>query len=73
MPFAATWMDLEIIILSEVNQKEKDKYHISLTCGFQNMTQMNLSTKQTQTHRYREQTYRCHVWEWGREGLGVWD
>ena len=27
MPFAATWMDLEIIILSEVSQTEKDKYH----------------------------------------------
>ena len=27
MPFAATWMDLEIIILSEVKQTEKDKYH----------------------------------------------
>ena len=27
MPFAATWMELEIIILSEVNQKEKDKYN----------------------------------------------
>ena len=26
MPFAATWMDLEIITLSEVSQKEKDKY-----------------------------------------------
>ena len=34
MPFAATWMDLEIIILSEVSQKEKDEYHmISLICG----------------------------------------
>ena len=26
MPFAATWMDLEIIILSEVSQIEKNKY-----------------------------------------------
>ena len=34
MPFAATWMDLETFILSEVSQKEKDKYHmISLICG----------------------------------------
>ena len=34
MPFAATWMDLEIIILSELSQKEKDKYLvIALTCG----------------------------------------
>ena len=33
-PFAATWMQLEIHILSEVDQKEKDKYHmISLKCG----------------------------------------
>ena len=29
-----TWMDLEILILSEVSQSEKDKYHmISLICG----------------------------------------
>ena len=28
MPFAATWMQLEIIIPSEVSQKEKDKYHM---------------------------------------------
>ena len=33
MPFAATWMELETLILSEVSQK-KDKYHmISLTSG----------------------------------------
>ena len=28
IPFVATWMQLEIIILSEVSQKEKDKYHM---------------------------------------------
>ena len=33
VPFVATWMDLEIIILNEVSQTEKDKYYvISLTC-----------------------------------------
>ena len=34
MPFVATWMGLEVIILSEVSQTEKDKYHmISLIYG----------------------------------------
>ena len=34
MPFAAIWMDLEIVILSEVNQTEKENYRmISLICG----------------------------------------
>ena len=34
MPFPATRMEPEIIILSEVSQKEKDKYHrISLIFG----------------------------------------
>ena len=32
--FVDTWIDLEIVILSEVSQTEKDKYHtISLICG----------------------------------------
>ena len=30
MSFAATWMDLEIVILSEVSQTEKEKYHMIL-------------------------------------------
>ena len=34
MPFAITWMDLEIIILGEVSQAEEDNYHmISLVWG----------------------------------------
>ena len=34
MAFAAMWMDLEMIILSEVSQTEKGKHHvISLICG----------------------------------------
>ena len=34
MSFVATWMDLDIIMLSEANQREKDKYHtISLVSG----------------------------------------
>ena len=28
MPFATTWTDLEGIMLSEINQSEKDKYHM---------------------------------------------
>ena len=28
MPFAATWMELETLIQSQVSQKEKNKYHM---------------------------------------------
>ena len=33
MLFAITWMDPEILILSEVSQTEKEKYMISIICG----------------------------------------
>ena len=34
LPFVTAWMDLENIMLSEISQSEKDKYHmISLLCG----------------------------------------
>ena len=33
MSFAATWMDLESVILSEISQKEKKKYHMTSLIG----------------------------------------
>ena len=33
MPFTATWMNLEIVIVNEVSQTQKDKYIILLICG----------------------------------------
>ena len=40
-------IDLEVIILSEVSQKEKDKYHVNLLRGIlKNMIPINLFTKQ---------------------------
>ena len=49
MPFAATCMDLEIVILSKVSQTEKDKYHLYVES--RKKIQMNLLTKQKQIPR----------------------
>ena len=48
MPFAAPWMDPEIVTLSEVSKTEKKKYHMaSFICAIKKeMIQMNLLTKQ---------------------------
>ena len=56
MPFAATWMDLEIIILTEVSQKDRQIYYeITNMWNLIKIIQMNLFTKQKQTHRLRRQ------------------
>uniref|UniRef100_A0A8D0MW90 Uncharacterized protein n=1 Tax=Sus scrofa TaxID=9823 RepID=A0A8D0MW90_PIG len=68
MPSVATRMQREILILSKVSQKEKDKYHtIILIYRIKNMARMNLFTKQKQTHRHREQTCSCRG-----GGRGIW-
>jgi len=50
IPSAATWMDLEIIIL-----KRQDSM-IPLIFGIEKIIQMNVFTKQKQTHRHGKQT-----------------
>ena len=72
MPYVATWMQLEIIILSEVRQKEKDKYISHDMWSLKD--DINMSIKQKQTHRHREQTCSGQgARREGRDGLGVWD
>ena len=53
---------------------QKEKYHmISLICGIQNRTQMNLSMKQKQNHGHWEQTGGCQGGGGGgRDGVGGW-
>ena len=56
MPVATTWMDLEIIIVSEVSHTEKDKYHmISLVCGIKKNDRNELIYK-TETDSQNQKT-----------------
>ena len=72
MPFAATWMDLEKIILSRVSQKDKDKcYMISLVCESKIWYKWTYLQK-----RLTEREQSCGYQGgggWGWNGLGVWD
>ena len=49
MPFAAIWLDPEIIILSEVCQGQIP-YDIIYTWNLKKMIQLNLFIEQKQTH-----------------------
>ena len=76
MPFAAAWVDLEIIILSEVSQREKDKYHMtSLICESNKEKYTgNLFTKKKQTQIFRNKPYGYRKGNvGGRDKLGRWD
>ena len=70
MTFAATWMQLEIIILSEVSQKEKDKYHITYI-----MWDLKYNTNQPiyKTNRLKDRESRPVVAKAeGKDGLRIW-
>ena len=60
-------MEIETLILSEVSQKEKDKYHmIPLISEIQYMAQMNLSTEK----KIMDMENRLEVVKAEREGVG---
>ena len=80
MPFSATWMNLETLILSEASQKEKDKYHIiSLICEskiWNRWYYLKITNEQTKTEADHGQEQQI----WGSQGgkeervgsVGIW-
>ena len=65
MPFVAMWMHLEIIIVSEVNQRQT--YDIAYMQSLIKMIQMNLFAKK-QTHRLRNE-HLITTGKWWGEGI----
>ena len=54
LKFVSIWVDLVVMVLSEINQTEKNKCNvISLICGIRE-NKPNEQTNQKQTHRYRD-------------------
>ena len=75
--FATKWMAIEGIMLIEISQMEKDKYHNDLTYMWNLKNKWKDKTKWKQTCRYREQMNGCQMgvrWEvgWNR-GRGLRD
>ena len=72
MPLAVTWMDLEIIILSEVSQKEKDKLPYDITYMWNLKYDTNELIYETETDSENRLVVAKGEGQWGREGLEVW-
>ena len=58
MPLAATWVDIEIIILSKPDRETQISYDIAYMWNLNlKKIQMYFFPKQKETHRHRKQTY----------------
>ena len=74
MPFAETWMDLEIVIQSEVRQRKDKRCIISLICECKKKV-FNVLIYKTSID---SQTYKKNLWlpegkGAARDNLGIWD
>ena len=62
LPFVTTWMDLEGIMLSEINQTKTNTMGLYLHVESKKQTNKQINeTKWKQTHRYREQKDGCQT------------
>ena len=50
LPFETTWMELENIMLSEISQTVRDKYHYDLTFNWNIINKRKKQTKYNQRH-----------------------
>ena len=80
MPFAATRMDLETVIQSEVSQKEKNKYRILMhVCGIQKngteepVCKAEIDTDVENIHMDTKGGKQGWGWVWWWDELGDWD
>ena len=73
MPFATAWMDLRILILSEVSQTMKDQHHIiPLVCGILKKDTNELICKtKTDSHTVKNYGDKGGQGEGWTEGLGL--
>ena len=73
MSFSVTWIDLEITILSEVSQTEKDKRHTIMLTG----RMLNDANELIFKTEADSQTKKTHLWlskrNERRDKLGLWD
>ena len=72
MPCAATWMHLEIIILSEVSQRQIS-YDITYMWNPKYDTNELFLQNGKRPNRHRKQTYGYQRGKWGRDKIRVWD
>ena len=74
MALAAAWVELEIIILSEVSQTKKRQmsYDTTYMWDLKSIIQMNIFIKQNQTHRLRKNPYDYQMGKVERD-KEIWD
>ena len=72
IPFTATWMNLEIVILNEVSWKRQISYDITYMWNQKNM-QINLFTKIEIDTVFKNKLIVTKLINWGRDKLGKWD